>query len=145
MANFRTETSCQLFSTQEPVLLSNTTIRVLLTGAGRLAEGEKRSFEAGDFDVLVCRVAGVLHAVEDLCSHQDNPLCEGTLSGHLIVCSRHNAQFDVRDGSHRGPPAWKGIDVFEIAEAGGDAVVLVPEKKAPRVLGIGPAPILRPR
>jgi 3-phenylpropionate/trans-cinnamate dioxygenase ferredoxin subunit len=120
-------------------------ISVSLAGAGRLAEGEKGSFKAGEFDVLVCRVRGALHALEDLCSHQNNPLCEGSLNGHLIVCSKHNAQFDVRDGKHQGPPAWTGIRVFDITESGDDAEVSVPVRKEKKALGIGPAPILRTR
>ena len=123
----------------------NDNISVSLAGAGRLGDGEKRSFKAGEFDVLVCRINGTLHAVEDLCSHQDNPLCEGALNGHLIVCAKHNAQFDVRDGKHQGPPAWKGITVFDLTEAGDDATVEVPARKEKKALGIGPAPILRIR
>lgn len=120
-------------------------ISVCLAGAGRLADGEKGSFKAGEFDVLVCRVNGTLHAVEDLCSHQANPLCEGTLNGYFVVCPKHNAQFDVRNGKHQGPPAWTGIAVFEVTESGADATVEVPEKKEIKALGIGPAPILRSR
>ena len=85
-----------------------------------LADGQLRAFpHIGELGVVVCRVAGVLHALEDNCSHADTPLSEGRLRGNVLVCPLHGAQFDVRDGSHQGPPAWEGVACHRIDEAGG--------------------------
>jgi 3-phenylpropionate/trans-cinnamate dioxygenase ferredoxin subunit len=88
-----------------------------------LGEGEKRSLPAADTQVLVCRVQGSLYAVEDLCSHADNALCPGRLSGYMISCPVHSARFDVRNGDHQGPPAYRGIRSFPIEEAASGAIV----------------------
>lgn len=89
-----------------------------------LADGEARAFpEYGRYGVVVCRVAGQLHAVEDNCSHADTPLSEGRLRGAMLVCPLHGAQFDVRDGTHQGPPAWEGVPCFAVSE-GPDGVVV---------------------
>ena len=64
---------------------------------------------SADYGIVVCRVAGELHAIEDNCSHADTPLSEGRLRGFNLVCPLHGASFDVRDGSHSGPPAWEGV------------------------------------
>jgi len=83
-----------------------------------LADGEMRVFEdVGEFGVVVCRVAGELYAIEDNCSHADTPLSEGRLRGAMLVCPLHGAQFDVRDGSHQGPPAWEGVACFAVTES----------------------------
>ena len=34
----------------------------------------------------------------------------------MLVCPLHGAQFDVRDGSHHGPPAWEGVPCFAVDE-----------------------------
>ena len=82
-----------------------------------LTDGQMRVFEdLGEFGVVVCRVAGRLHAVVDNCSHADTPLSEGRLRGAMLVCPLHGAQFDVRDGSHSGPPAWEGVGFYAITE-----------------------------
>lgn len=82
-----------------------------------LDEGELRAFPSiGRYGVVVCRVDGTLHAVEDNCSHADTPLSEGVLRGAMLVCPLHGAQFDVRDGSHQGPPAWEGVPCFRVVE-----------------------------
>ncbi|MCS5683913.1 MAG: Rieske 2Fe-2S domain-containing protein [Acidimicrobiales bacterium] len=89
-----------------------------------LLDGQMRCFEdLGENGVLVCRVAGRLHAVDDNCSHADSPLSEGRLRGHTLTCALHGAQFDVRDGSHAGPPAWEGLACYRIEETDGGVVV----------------------
>lgn len=89
-----------------------------------LPDGQMRCFEnIGDYGIVVCRVAGTLYAVEDNCSHADSPLSEGRLRGHTLTCAMHGAQFDVRDGSHAGPPAWEGISYYPVEETDGAVIV----------------------
>lgn len=88
-----------------------------------LADGDIHVCEAGGIEVLVCRVQGQLHAIEDVCSHADTPLSEGMLNGHLVTCPLHAAQFDVRDGSHTGPPAYTGVRSFDVDEGPAGAVL----------------------
>ncbi|MBH02124.1 MAG: hypothetical protein CL469_05610 [Acidimicrobiaceae bacterium] len=78
--------------------------------------GELTACEVGDLEILVCRVDGRLYAIEDKCSHADTPLSEGRLSGFQVNCPLHGASFDVRDGTHSGPPAYTGVRCFEIVE-----------------------------
>lgn len=89
-----------------------------------LPNGRLRCFpDIGTHGLVVCRVGGVLHAVEDNCSHRDAKLSEGRLRGPLLTCPLHGAQFDVRDGSHQGPPAVLGIASFTVVETAAGAVV----------------------
>ena len=89
-----------------------------------LGNGDLRAFpELGERGIVVCRVAGQLHAVADNCSHRDTPLSEGRLRGPLLTCPLHGAQFDVRDGSHQGPPAVEGIACYTVTETDEGAVV----------------------
>lgn len=91
---------------------------------GDLGDGQMRCFEEiGDYGIVVCRVAGVLHALEDNCSHADTPLSEGRFRGSKITCPLHGAQFDVTDGSHSGPPAWEGVAHYDVEESDGAARV----------------------
>ncbi len=97
---------------------------VSLGNLSELADGEMRAFaDVGTYGIVVCRVDGKLHAIEDNCSHADTPLSEGRLRGAMVVCPLHGAQFDVRDGSHQGPPAWEGVTCYPIEEAADDVTV----------------------
>ena len=89
-----------------------------------LGDGELRDFEdVGDDGIVVCRVGGELYALTDNCSHADTPLSEGRLRGYALTCPLHGASFDVRDGSHSGPPAWEGVPCHRVREEGGVATV----------------------
>ena len=91
-----------------------------------LADGQLRCFEdVGSDGIVVCRVAGELYALDDNCSHADTPLSEGRLRGFGLTCPLHGASFDVRDGSHSGPPAWEGVSCHAIDEVDGVAVVVI--------------------
>lgn len=114
------------------------TIEVSLDGVDSIPEGAMRTYVAGEFEVLVCRVRGELYAVDNRCSHQEQRLCEGRLIGYRITCPKHSAQFDVRDGSHKNPPAYKGIATFELIASDAAVRVRVPAAKPTPNPGIGP-------
>ncbi len=89
-----------------------------------LADGQLRAFpDLGAHGVVVCRVAGRLHALEDNCSHADTPLSMGRLRGSVLVCPLHGVGFDVTDGSETGPPAWEGVPCFAVTEADAGATI----------------------
>ncbi|CAN5597386.1 non-heme iron oxygenase ferredoxin subunit [soil metagenome] len=91
-----------------------------------LRDGQLRVFpELGRHGVVVCRVVGQLHAVEDNCSHREARLSEGRLRGSLLTCALHGAQFDVRTGAQQGPPAPCPIASFPVTESDGSAWVQV--------------------
>ena len=89
-----------------------------------LGDGQLRVFtDIGEHGVVVCRVAGRLHAVENNCSHRDSPLAQGRLRGFLLTCPEHGAQFDVRDGAAQGPPAVNPVTCFAVIEQNGSAML----------------------
>ena len=89
-----------------------------------LADGAMRCFETvGRDGLVVCRVGGQLFALTDNCSHADTPLSEGRLRGYGLTCPMHGASFDVRDGTHSGPPAWEGVACYQVREVDGVAIV----------------------
>ena len=99
--------------------------RVELGDLSDLRDGKMRVFpDLGSHGVVVCRIAGTLHAVTDNCSHRDATLSEGRLRGALITCPLHGAQFDVRTGEQQGPPAVTPIACYPVTEAAdGSAIV----------------------
>jgi 3-phenylpropionate/trans-cinnamate dioxygenase ferredoxin subunit len=100
--------------------------RVELGDLRDLIDGQMRCFEAvGEHGIVVCRAAGKLYALDDRCSHADTPLSEGRVRGFSVTCPLHGASFDVRDGSHSGPPAWEGVTSHPVEESDDTAVVVL--------------------
>lgn len=105
---------------------------VELGDLGTLGDGELRCFEhVGQDGIVVCRVGGALYALDDRCSHADTPLSEGRLRGYRLTCPLHGVSFDVRDGTHSGPPAWEGVRCHQVTETDGVAVVVVGARTDP--------------
>ena len=103
-----------------------------------LADGQMRCFpDVGEHGIVVCRSGGELYALDDNCSHADTPLSEGRLRGNQLVCPLHGASFDVRDGSHSGPPAWEGVACHRVVEADGVVSVEVAGRDGGRDRGPG--------
>jgi 3-phenylpropionate/trans-cinnamate dioxygenase ferredoxin subunit len=96
---------------------------VEVPGAAAVREGFVRSFVVDGFPLAIARAGGRLHAVEDRCSHDDGPLGEGTLDGCEVICPRHGARFDVRDGRVTRMPAAR--DILSVAVREEDGRVLV--------------------
>ena len=113
--------------------------QVDLGDLGDLPDGQMRCFEqVGRHGIVVCRAGGALYALEDNCSHADTPLSEGRFRGTTITCPLHGAQFDVRDGSHSGPPAWEGVACHQVTRADGEVIVTIePPAERPAVDGFG--------
>jgi 3-phenylpropionate/trans-cinnamate dioxygenase ferredoxin subunit len=89
-----------------------------------IPEGGVKIVQSGSLFVGVYRIDGELYAIEDRCSHDDGPLCEGDREGFDVICPRHAARFDLRTGTVLSPPATENVETFPIEIRDGNVVVL---------------------
>ena len=73
--------------------------------------------------VVLAHVEGRFHAVSDICGHRNAPLSRGTLSGYVVECPLHFAQFDIRDGKLVDGPVSADLPVYEVRVEGGTVFV----------------------
>lgn len=73
--------------------------------------------------VLLVRIGDDFFAVEDVCSHDGQPLTDGPLHGKSIECPRHGARFDLRTGRPLCMPAVEPISVYEVLIQGDDVLL----------------------
>jgi 3-phenylpropionate/trans-cinnamate dioxygenase ferredoxin subunit len=66
--------------------------------------------------VGVYNLGGEYYAIEDRCSHDDGPLCEGDFDDEtgVVVCPRHGANFDIRSGRPLTLPAVVPVETFPV-------------------------------
>ena len=79
--------------------------------------------------VGVYNCAGQLYAIEDRCSHDDGPLCEGDWDEDLcrVICPRHGSAFDLATGTPRSLPATEPVATYPVRLVDGSVVVELPE------------------
>jgi 3-phenylpropionate/trans-cinnamate dioxygenase ferredoxin component len=82
--------------------------------ASEVPPGSHQVYEAGGRYVVVYNVGGELYAIEDLCTHDGNPLSDGPVEGHEVICLRHGARFCLRTGAALSPPAYEPVTTFPV-------------------------------
>jgi 3-phenylpropionate/trans-cinnamate dioxygenase ferredoxin subunit len=76
--------------------------------------------------IAVFNIAGDYFAIMDVCSHDDGPVAEGELSEFEIVCPRHGAHFDIRDGKALTLPAVVDIPAYPVRVVDGEIQIGLP-------------------
>jgi 3-phenylpropionate/trans-cinnamate dioxygenase ferredoxin subunit len=66
--------------------------------------------------VGVYNCGGELYAIEDRCSHDDGPLCEGDWDQEtcMVVCPRHGSAFELSSGRPLSLPAYQPVETFPV-------------------------------
>ncbi len=90
--------------------------------------GSAKIVTVGWTSVGVYNCGGTLYALEDRCSHDDGPLCEGDWDEDLcrVVCPRHGAMFDLATGRPLSLPAIEPVDTYVVRVEDGIVRVEVP-------------------
>jgi 3-phenylpropionate/trans-cinnamate dioxygenase ferredoxin subunit len=85
--------------------------------ADELPPGAMKLVPNGQFDAVgVYNCDGELRAIEDRCSHDDGPLCEGDWEPDecVVTCPRHGARFDLATGRPLSLPAIVPVAVYPV-------------------------------
>lgn len=85
-----------------------------LIAEGEISAGERVYFEIGEKQVMLLRVGDSYYAIGDVCTHDEGALGDSDLEGHEIVCPRHGARFDIRDGKALCLPAVRPIPSYPV-------------------------------
>ena len=82
-----------------------------------LPPGSVKIVTAGSLQIGVYNLNGTLCAIEDRCSHDDGPLCEGDFDAEegVVVCPRHGATFDICSGRPLTLPAYEPVETFPVS------------------------------
>jgi 3-phenylpropionate/trans-cinnamate dioxygenase ferredoxin subunit len=95
--------------------------------AEALPPGSMKLVVAGPGEYVgVYNCAGALYAIEDRCSHDDGPLCEGEWDEETcrVICPRHGSAFELSSGRPLSLPAFEPVAVYPV-EIGEDGVIRV--------------------
>jgi 3-phenylpropionate/trans-cinnamate dioxygenase ferredoxin subunit len=81
-----------------------------------LPPGHVKIVFAGTLAIGVYNLDGEYFALEDRCSHDDGPLCEGDFDVEegIAICPRHGANIDIRTGRALTLPAVDPVDTYAV-------------------------------
>lgn len=87
------------------------------------ADNENKAIEVEGQSILICNTKEGFFAVENMCSHQLQPLEGGRIRGCFIFCPLHGQRFNLKDGAPIGSLTDKPLRCFELAIEGEDILV----------------------
>lgn len=93
---------------------------------GEIPPGGRKSIFVDDLPALLVRIEDRYYAVEDVCTHDGQPLTDGPLVDCQIVCPRHGARFDLATGKPTKMPATSPIRTFAV-EVRSDGIYVSPD------------------
>lgn len=90
---------------------------------GYLEPGELMYVEVGDEPVVLINLDGELHALNDLCTHEEASLSDGTIVGDEIECPLHGGAFYIRTGEPAAMPVVVGTEKYKVRTVDGEVQV----------------------
>jgi 3-phenylpropionate/trans-cinnamate dioxygenase ferredoxin subunit len=100
--------------------------------AAALAAGGRLDVEVDGVFVAVVQLDDGLHAFEDRCTHDGEPLAGAEIEPDaatpcgVVVCPRHGARFCLRTGEALTPPAYEPLQIFAVRQREGRIEVARP-------------------
>jgi 3-phenylpropionate/trans-cinnamate dioxygenase ferredoxin subunit len=85
--------------------------------------GSVRVFQVNGRSIALANLDGAFYAVDNLCTHDNGPLGEGTLWNGTIECPRHGARFDVQTGAVKALPAVRPVRTYPVHVDGDEVSV----------------------
>ena len=82
-----------------------------------------RTFPAGDRNLAVAHIGSEFFVIDDICTHAQCSLGEGTLVDREVECPCHGSRFDVSTGAVRFLPATVPIKTYKSKVEGEDISV----------------------
>lgn len=96
---------------------------VRVCAASEIPEGKFKAFDIDFTPIVVVHTADGFFCLTDECTHDAEPISTGFLKKNELICCRHGARFDVRDGSVTRAPAIVPLDTYELKVEGDDIFV----------------------
>ncbi|MGC4108498.1 MAG: non-heme iron oxygenase ferredoxin subunit [Thermomicrobiales bacterium] len=92
---------------------------------GYLEPGELMYVEVDDEPVVLINLAGELHALNDMCTHEEASLADGEIVGDEIECPLHGGAFNIRTGDPASFPVVVPVAKYEVRIVGEEVQVSV--------------------
>ena len=84
------------------------------------------SAEIDGIAIIVLRCGDAVHAIEDRCTHDGEPLAGAEVENCQVICPRHGARFCLRTGEALTPPAYEPVRTFKARVEKGRILVELP-------------------
>ena len=75
-------------------------------------------------EIALFRLQDGIYAIDNSCSHEYSPLCEGMVVNDDVYCPKHGSRFDIRTGAVKEMPATRPVRTFPVKVENGYVYVM---------------------
>ncbi len=104
--------------------------RIRVADAADLAAGTMLLVPIEGEPVLLVNLAGTIHAMQGVCSHEEYDLDQGFLYGDSLTCTLHGSRFSLVTGEALDPPAEQSLVRYPVRIEDGAIWIELPEPGA---------------
>jgi nitrite reductase (NADH) small subunit len=76
-------------------------------------------------DVAVFNLGDRFLAVDNACPHRGGPLCDGIVSGEMVICPLHNYKISLETGEVKKPDVPVRVQTYETRVENGVLMIAV--------------------
>lgn len=91
---------------------------IAVARAEDVPDGTVTAVEANGRAIMLCHFDGQIYALENMCSHAQEPLACGRMRLGWIACPAHGARFDLETGEPLTGPASEPIATYPVRIVG---------------------------
>jgi nitrite reductase/ring-hydroxylating ferredoxin subunit len=85
--------------------------------------GAIRSFSLGGQETAIARVGERFYAFGNICTHRHEYMSDGFIQGAKVICTFHDAEFEMATGAAVGGPAFDPLPVFPVRVEGDEVQI----------------------
>jgi 3-phenylpropionate/trans-cinnamate dioxygenase ferredoxin component len=101
---------------------------LIVDNASKIKVGEKLPLEFDGNRILLIRLPDGFYAVDEICTHENVSLQEGSVDNGEIECSKHGARFDIKTGDVRSLPAFQPLKIYSVTQQDNKILIHIPDK-----------------
>lgn len=79
-----------------------------------IPQGGVRVVKVNDVDIAIFNVSDQYYALNDTCPHMGGSMSKGTIEGNVLICSWHQAKFDIVTGIPTGDKNLKRLTCYQV-------------------------------
>ena len=98
---------------------------VKVAAVSEVPDGGRKSIIVDELPALLLHIGDDWYCIEDVCTHDGQPLTDGTIADCAITCPRHGARFDLKTGKALCMPATEPVRTYPVTIRGADVFVAV--------------------
>ena len=89
----------------------------------QVVSGKAFLVTVGTQSIALFNFNGKYYAIDNVCSHANGPLCQGSITENVVTCPWHSSQFDITTGAVLEGPARRPQRSYPVKVEGNSLLV----------------------